>query len=126
MRAKLAPMRPALLALALLLGGCAFTFIPLVPEAIALPPRLEFGGETTLERVAGELVLTARLRRVPEQGYLSAFLYREDEKVAEDSRLVDPDTREVEFRFSLARLGRYRALLFWDGETVRQLETEIR
>ena len=119
-------MRPALLALALLLGGCAYTFVPLVPDEIALPPRLELGGETTLERVGAEIVLTASLRRVPEQGYLSAFLYREDEKVAEDSKLVEPDTRTVEFRFTPARVGRYRALLFWSGQTVRQLETEIR
>ena len=123
-------MRPALLCLALgallALGGCAFPFIPVIPTPLTPAPRLEVGPATTLERVGAEVVLRLELRQVPRAGYLSAFLYRDGVKVAEDSRLLEPASRSAEFRFSPAQVGSYRALVFWDGTTVRQLELDLK
>jgi hypothetical protein len=117
--------RGGLILAALALGGCAYTFIPLAPDPIRLEPRLEVV-EATLGREGPEIVLHARLRRIPREAYLSAYLYRGDDKVGEDSRLLAPGEATADFRFSPADVGDYRAVLFWDGRTVRQLEYSLR
>ena len=118
------PLLPAVLAA--LLTSCTYTFLPLVPEKVKAEPRLVTTGETRLERQDDGLVLVVRLSRVPSEGYLSAFLYRDDVKLGEDSRLIGPGSTEASFRFPGAQVGEYRAMLFWGGETLRQLELAVR
>lgn len=119
-------MRPFFGLIALLLSGCAFTFIPLNPNPIRLEPKLVIGTASSLERQTAEIVLRLELRRVPQEGYLSVFLYRNDDKIAEDSKLARPDTRGLEFRFNESVVGRYRAVVFWQESVVRQFDLEIK
>jgi hypothetical protein len=109
-----------------LLSGCAFTFIPLIPEPIRLEPRLLVGSNSALERQGAEIVLRLELTRVPNEGYVSLYLYRGDDKIGEDSKLARLDTRSLEFRFSPAVIGRYRAVVFWASSVVRQFDLEVR
>jgi hypothetical protein len=119
-------VRPLLALIAVLLSGCAFTFIPLNPNPIRLEPKLTIGSESSLERQTAEIVLKLALHRVPQQGYISVFLYRDDDKVAEDSQLARTDTTDLEFRFSEATVGRYRAVVFWKESIVRQFDLEVK
>jgi hypothetical protein len=118
-------VRPLLALLTILLSGCAFTFIPLNPNPIRLEPKLVIGSDSSLERQASEMVLKLTLRRVPQQGYISVFLFRDDDKLAEDSQLVRSDTRDLEFRFKESTVGRYRAVVFWQESVVRQFDLEV-
>ena len=109
-----------------LLSGCAFTFIPLNPNPIRLEPKFVIGSASSLERQTSEIVLKLELRRVPQQGYVSVFLYRNDDQIAEDSKLARTDTTDLEFRFSDAVVGRYRAVVFWKESVARQFDLEVK
>jgi hypothetical protein len=108
--------------LCVLLTACSYTFIPLTPRPLELPPALIVGRDSVLTRSQDRVVLRVRLQHVPEEGYLSASLLRDDERVSEDSKLIAPGARDVEFDLSEARVGVYRAYLFWQGAVVRQFE----
>jgi hypothetical protein len=112
-------------ACALLLGACSYTFIPLTPRPLALPPAILVGAQSALTRSQDRIVLRVTLQQVPSEGYLSASLYRDDERISEDSKLVSPGTASVDFDLSEARLGAYRAYLFWQGAIVRQFEFNL-
>ena len=113
-------------ALIVLLSGCAFTFIPLEPNPIRLEPKFVIGSASSLERQTSQIVLRLELRRVPQEGYVSVFLFRNDDQVAEDSQLARPDTQNLEFRFKDAIVGRYRAVVFWQESVARQFDLEIK
>jgi hypothetical protein len=108
------------------LASCTYTFIPLLPQKIQVEERLVVGPGTRFERRDADLVLTVALETVPSEGYLSAFLYRGDDKIGEDSRLITPASTSAQFVFAGAQVGEYRAVLFWGGETLRQVELEVR
>ena len=104
------------------LNSCSYTFIPLTPRPLALPPAILINAGSTLTRSQDRIVLRVTLDQVPSEGYLSASLYRDDERVSEDSKLVDATATSLEFDLSEARVGQYRAYLFWQGAIVRQFE----
>ncbi|HEX2864944.1 MAG TPA: hypothetical protein VHN99_10285, partial [Deinococcales bacterium] len=113
------PFKPlALLAASLLLGGCAFTFLPLVPDP--LPDQTGVTAAETLTRDGSSLVVEATFRNVPGEGYASVYLYRDDVKVGEDSQLVGAgNPPAARFTFSPAVVGTYRAVLFFGGVALR-------
>ncbi len=104
------------------LSACSYTFIPLTPRPLELPPAILINAGSTLMRSQDRIVLRVTLDQVPSEGYLSASLYRDDERVSEDSKLIDDAAKNLEFDLSEARVGQYRAYLFWQGAIVRQFE----
>ena len=107
---------------ATVLNACSYTFIPLTPRPLDLPPAILISAGSTLTRSQDRIVLRVTLDQVPSEGYLSASLYRDDERVSEDSKLIDAAASSLEFDLSEARVGQYRAYLFWQGAIVRQFE----
>ena len=107
---------------ATVLNACSYTFIPLTPRPLDLPPAILINAGSTLTRSQDRIVLRVTLDQVPSEGYLSANLYRDDERVSEDSKLIDAAASSLEFDLSEARVGQYRAYLFWQGAIVRQFE----
>ena len=121
----------AALLVMLSLSGCVFTFIPLVPDPIRLEPRLTFKTGSELTRIGEQIVLHLELAKVPSEGFVGAYLYRAlpdggEEKIAEDSKLANPQTTSLEFRLSEAVVGQYRALVFWQGAVERQFEFDLK
>ncbi len=121
----------ATLIVMLSLSGCVFTFIPLVPDPIHLEPRLIFKTGSALTRVGEHIVLHLELAKVPNEGFIGAYLYRAlpdggEEKIGEDSKLANPFTTSLEFRLSDAVVGQYRALVFWQGSVERQFEFDLK
>lgn len=104
------------------LGACSYTFIPLTPRPLELPPAILISASSVLTRSQDRIVLRVNLDTVPSEGYLSASLYRDDERVSEDSKLIDATAVSLEFDLTEARVGQYRAYLFWQGAIVRQFE----
>jgi hypothetical protein len=101
-----------------------------VPSKTALPVGIVLASDSALGREQAKLVLRLRLQQLPNEGYLAVYLYRNDERVAEDSRYLTPNalTDQPEQRFSLseAQVGRYRAIVFWQNRIVRQFELEVK
>lgn len=104
------------------LSACSYTFIPLTPRPLELPPAILISASSVLTRSQDRIVLRVKLDAVPSEGYLSASLYRDDERISEDSKLIDATAASLEFDLSEARVGQYRAYLFWQGAIVRQFE----
>ncbi len=119
----LCPLVSVLLFMAL--SSCTFTFLPLTPKPLEIPPAVLIGDDSVLTRSQAEIVLRIKLEKVPSEGYLSAALYLEAKKVAEDSKLISPNAQNLEFKLGEAKLGRYRAYLFWQGNIVRQFEFNL-
>ncbi len=120
-------MRGFLLAISLgLLSSCSFTFLPFTPRPLDIPPAIIIANDSVLTRSQNSIVLRVNLIKVPNEGYLSASLYlktdRTERRIAEDSKLISTDSRNLEFSFPDAKLGSYRAYLFWQGSIVRQFE----
>jgi hypothetical protein len=107
------------------LSGCSFTFIPLTPRPLELPPAIILSATSELTRSQDRIVLRVQLQKVPNEGYLSASLYFNDDRVAEDSKLIDAGTRDLTFDLAPASLGLYRAYLIWQGAIVRQFEFRL-
>ena len=116
------PVTIGLIALIALLTGCSFSFIPLTPRPLELPPAIIVNAASALTRSQDRIVLNVVLDKVPNEGYLSASLYFDDDRLSEDSRLIDPNARALTFDLAEAKLGAYRAYLFWQGAIVRQFE----
>lgn len=110
-----------LLLLAPLLGGCRYTFLPLVPPPaqITLPTRIV---TATLRREGDDLIVTAALSGQFRAGYLSVVWYRDDTEQGRDSVYLDAAQRSAEFRLAAPQKGSYRALLSHDGVLLRQVE----
>ncbi|ULH16394.1 hypothetical protein MF271_07340 [Deinococcus sp. KNUC1210] len=116
-------MRLVLLAplLALLLGGCRYTFIPIIPDpvAVSLPTRLV---TASLRRDGRELIASAALSGKIEAGYLSVVWFDADRELGRDSVYLDATQRSAEFRITAPDKGSYRALLSFGGVLLRQVE----
>jgi hypothetical protein len=107
------------------LSSCTFTFLPLTPKPLELPPAVLIGNDSVLTRSQAEIVLRVQLVKVPSEGYLSAALYLDAKNLAQDSKLISPGAQSIEFKLGEAKLGRYRAYLFWQGNVVRQFEFNL-
>jgi hypothetical protein len=111
----------ASLTLMLLLSSCSYTFLPLTPAALSLEPRLVLG-RAELTRSGGDILLRLEFQKIPNEGYLSVKLERNDDPVTEDSKLISQNAQSLEWKLTKAVLGRYRAYLFWQGDVVRALD----
>ncbi len=114
------------LTIMLLLSSCSFTFIPFAPRPLEIPPAIIIANTSVLTRRQNTIVLRFNLGKVPNEGYLSASLYlktdRTERRIAEDSQLITVNSKNLEFSFPDAKIGTYRAYLFWQGSIVRQFE----
>jgi hypothetical protein len=113
---------PRAILLLTLLSGCSYTFIPLTPRPLDLPPAIIINATSSLSRASDRIVLRVKLDKVPNEGYLSASLYFNDDRVSEDSKLIGVGVPDVTFDLAPATVGVYRAYLFWQGAIVRQFE----
>ncbi len=121
------PMRrlPALPLLALLLapllGGCRYTFIPVIPRRVQvdLPARIT---SASLRREGRELLLGAQLSGRFEPGYLEVVWFEQDRELGRDSVYLDAQQRSASFRLLAPDKGSYRAMLSFGGVLLRQLE----
>ncbi len=116
-------MRPwlFLLLLAPLLGGCRYTFIPLIPPAVqvSLPAQIV---KAALVRSGDVLQVSATLGGKLSPAYLSVVWYDADTELGSDSVYLDADQRTAEFRLNAPKKGSYRALLSYGGVLLRQVE----
>jgi hypothetical protein len=115
--------------LSLGLTSCSFTFIPFAPRPLNIPPAIIIANDSALGRSQDSLVLRVRLVKVPSEGYLSASLYlkanRTEKRIGEDSKLISQNSSQLTFSFPDAKIGEYRAYLFWQGNIVRQFEFKL-
>ncbi len=117
-------MRPSLLALLLLtplLGGCRYTFLPLIPPQVqvSLPTRIS---KAELRREGNDLVVAVTLGGELTPDYLSVVWYDADTELGRDSLYLDNTQRSGEFRMTAPKKGSYRALLSYAGVLLRQVE----
>ncbi|MFC4456001.1 hypothetical protein [Deinococcus sonorensis] len=110
-----------LLLLVPLLGACRYTFIPVIPPRVqvALPPRLT---QATLKRAGDELQLSATLTGEVQPGYLTVVWMDQDREVGRDNVYLDAQQRQAAFRLNAPQKGSYRAMLFFGGTLLRQLD----
>ena len=120
------PRALLLAALAVALGGCRYTFVPLIPPEVraSMPTRLTEG---TLTRSGDALIARARLDARTlgpgvSGGYLSVVWASGDRELARDSVYLDAAQPVAEFRLAAPDKGNYRATLLWEGTAIRQLE----
>ena len=111
-------MRPLLLLL-LLLGGCRYTFWPLIPPEAPFPDRVQVVGRLEPEDEAARAVLV--VRRWPEPNYLELRWYADEDLVEERSLWVErPGVLEARFP---AEAGCFhRLLVVVAGRPVLQLD----
>jgi hypothetical protein len=105
----------------MLFVSCSYTFLPLTPAPLSLEPRLVLG-RSELTRSGNDILLRLEFQKIPNEGYLSVKLERNDDPVTEDSKLISLSTQSLEWKLTDAVLGRYRAYLFWQGDVVRALD----
>lgn len=112
-------MRWAILIFILLLGGCRYTFWPLIPEEVTYPVRTSIQAEL----VAQENSATARIEiySLNAPGWLELHWYH-DETLQERKTLFvrQPQTRS--FTFPYQENGLYRLVVVFEGQVERQLE----
>ena len=110
-----------LLGLLLLVPGCRYNFIPVIPPqvAIALPLRVT---QASLRREGATLVVRAQVDGPLSGDYLSVVWFAADKELGRDSRYVDAAGRSAEFRLGAAEKADYRALLLYGGTLLRQLD----
>lgn len=116
-------MRPwlFLLLLAPLLGGCRYTFIPVIPPAVqvSLPAQIV---KASLVRSGDVLQVSATLGGQVAPAYLNVVWYDGDTLLGSDSVYLDADQKGAEFRLTAPQKGSYRALLSYGGVLLRQVE----
>ncbi|GAA5437224.1 hypothetical protein [Deinococcus aquaticus] len=117
--------RSALLLIALacapLLGGCRYTFVPLIPAQVNvdLPVRLT---SATLERQGETLKLSAQVDGRFEPGFLTVRWFDGGRLLGTDSVYLDGAQRRAAFTWMAAQPGTYRAVLSFGGTVLRQVE----
>lgn len=112
-------LRVLLLALALLLGACRYTFIPLAPERVNFPDRYSVTG--TLEPAPKGAIAKLTVRRMPEPGYIELRWYKEDQLFQEKSVWVE-QPKSFEARFDRIDEGYYRLIVIIKNSPLLQLE----
>ena len=110
-----------LCALAVLLPGCRYNFIPVIPAQVQidLPVRLT---QASLQRRGNDLVIDARIDGPIEGAYLSVVWFAGDQELGRDSRYLDAADRNAEFRLTQPGKNDYTALLLYGGTLLRQLD----
>ncbi|GAA4003064.1 hypothetical protein GCM10022631_12380 [Deinococcus rubellus] len=114
---RLAP----LLLCGLLLCGCRYNFIPVIPAPVqvALPLKVT---QASLQRQGELLVVSARVDGPMPPDYLSVVWFAGDRELGRDSRYLDAQHRDAEFELKAATKADYRAMLLYGGTLLRQLD----
>lgn len=122
--------RVLLSGLLLLLPSCAFTYLPLIPEARTLPPSLDLRGSAGLTD-GDSLALQLTFREVPTADWLAVQWYAPDNRVvASESIWIDPSsagtTRVLFLPAEVPRQpGLWRAVVWYQGQVVRQFSLAV-
>lgn len=105
----------------LLLCGCRYNFIPVIPAPVqvALPLRIT---QASLQRRGDQLVAQVRVDGPVQPDYLSAVWFAGDRELGRDSRYLDAQHRDAEFELPAAAKADYRVMLLYGGALLRQLD----
>lgn len=126
-------MRRMLLLILLLLplGGCAFSYIPLIPEAHVSEPPLELRSPDGLVLAGDTLRLSVQLLNQQQEGWLAVQWYGPgNREVASDSLWVRPDDAGRVHHLYLPgdvalRPGQWRAVVSFAGQLLRQFSVQV-
>ncbi len=111
--------RLALLLLALALGGCRYTFWPLIPQEEVYPERVSISGE--LQESDGAVTARLLVRRWPEANYLELRWYLEDKLVDERSIWLEK-AKALTLQFPYHDQAAARLLVMVEGRPLLQLD----
>ncbi|MER3489916.1 MAG: hypothetical protein C4328_08450 [Meiothermus sp.] len=110
-----------ILALALALASCRYTFLPLAPERVPFPDRPSISG--TLEPGDREVIARLEVRRMPKPGYIELRWYREETLLAERSLWVEgPGWLEARLPLAAQNPDYHRLVVMLEGSVVLQLD----
>ncbi len=110
---------PLIFLLAVLLTGCRYTFLPLVPERAEFPDRPRVSG--SLLESGNEVLAKLVVRSLSKPGYLELKWYQEEVLLTEKSVWVE-GPGGLEARFSRPNDGYYRLLVLSEGSVLLQLD----
>lgn len=107
----------------LLLGGCRYTFWPLIPEEAAAPPATLVEARLAEEEDAVKIQL--RVRRLARPGYLELVWYRDERVLARRSLFVEKAPFTAELRLPKPGAGLYRLELRFEDRLVYAAALEV-
>lgn len=116
----------------LLLGGCTFTYIPLVREARIPDPRLNIADESSLLQNDAGLELTLYIATVPEADWVAVQWFDpSNEEVYATSLWAKPAPKTQTFVTTLPpevtlEDGLWRTVVSYQGRLARQFSLEVR
>lgn len=124
-------MRQLVLLTLLLLGGCTYTYIPLVRESRAPEPRLTItDAGSRLEQTKRSLRLTLELLVVPESDWLVVQWFDpRNQEVAAKSLYIEPEPQAVTLALPQGTKledGLWRAVVSYQGKLARQFSLKVR
>jgi hypothetical protein len=120
----------ALLGGVMLLAGCTFSYLPPIPEGQAMPTRLELRSADGLIQADGRLALEVTLVNLSREGWLAVQWFSpQNREVASEAQWVSA-TPPHRHRFVLPEEvaltpGRWRAVVSFEGELLRQFSLEV-
>jgi hypothetical protein len=120
----------ALLGGVMLLAGCTFSYLPPIPDGQPMPTRLELRSADGLVQADGRLALEVTLVNLSREGWLAVQWFSpRGREVASDAQWVGaaPPHR---YRFVLPdevalTPGRWRAVVSFEGEVLRQFSVDM-
>lgn len=111
-----------LLGLVLLLAGCTYTFLPLVPQRSYLPERTSLSGRLEVASPqASQAVAQLEVKRLPQPGYLELRWYREETLLAERSVWL-PAAGPYQVSLPRPEPGYYRLTVSFEQRLLLQLD----
>jgi len=105
-----------LVLLLLFLGGCRYTFWPLIPEEAAATPSTLV--EARLAEEEGAISTEIRVRRLARPGYLELVWYRDEHVLVRRSLFVEKAPFTTDVRLPKPGAGLYRLELYFAEELV--------
>jgi hypothetical protein len=122
-------LKVALLGGVMLLAGCTFSYLPPIPEGQPMPTRLELRSADGLIQSNGRLALEVTLANVPREGWLAVQWFNpQGREAASDAQWVGAAPHR--YRFVLPdevalTPGRWRAVVSFEGEVLRQFSVDV-
>jgi len=111
-----------LLGLVLLLAGCTYTFLPLVPQRSYLPERTAITGRLeAASPSSAQVVAQLEVRRILQPGYLELRWYREETLLAERS-IWAPSAGPYQATLPRPEPGYYRLTVSLEERILLQLD----
>lgn len=113
------------------LGGCAFSYIPLIPEAHIPQAPLELRSPAGLVHEDGTLRLGVQLLNQQQEGWLAVQWFGpKNREVASDSFWVRPEDADRVYYLHLPgdvtlEPGQWRAVVSFGGQLLRQFSMQV-